>query len=316
MKIHEINLHNILKNDKFRFTSPGFSEELKKSLSIIGVTNPIYLISKKNNYQILSGFKRFYCSNNLNLKTIPAKIIRKEKTYKIFQGLLLEHISLHPLNLIEKSRILNIIKNPEIFLEKQRKKILKTIGIPEKTDIINKILKLIQLPIEVQKYIEQYDISLKQTEIFWKIDSDLIKLFVKIANELSIRIVELEQIITLYEDIAGKESLSFYKIFTDLKIDTILKNDNLSRNQKIKLIKEKLQQRRFPKLVKWNNKLEMLQQKLKFPGSTHITWDRSLENPGIILNINIESTDDIDKFMTYFSTQEVKKNITKMLEIV
>jgi len=316
MKIYKISVDKILMNDEFRFTSPGFSPELKESISSLGVINPIYLISKEENYKILTGFKRINCTVTLKHKTIPARIINQEEIKKLFRGLILEHLSYHTLNVIEQSKIVRILNRLGISWEQQKKDYLKIIGVPPQKNVVEKILKLLEFPIEVQKYIEEYDMSLKQTEIFRRFNSDLVKQFVKIAKELSIRSVELEKIITFFEDIAGKESVTINKVFTNLEIDTIFSNENLSRNHKIQEITKKLQQRRYSKLRGWNNKLEHLRKRLESPDSVHISWDNSLEKPGLIINTNIESINDVEEFITYLSTEKIKESIKKMLDIV
>lgn len=316
MKIHEVKLNEISKNDKFRFTTSNIPAPLKKSISGLGVSNPVYLISKGKKFQILAGFKRFHCAAALKQKTIPAKIVTQEEIPELFCNLLLEHLSIRNLNIIEKSRILQILQQLKIPQKQVEKKYLRIIDIPLQRKVVDQILQLLELPEEVQNYIEKYDLSLKQTEVFNRFKAEVNRRFIRMAEQLNIRAVELEKIMTLFEDIAGKESVTVKSIVSDMEVDSILNNDTLSRNQKLTHITQKLEQRRYSQLKGWNQKLEHLSKKLRIPEFMNITWDPSLERTGLELHAQIRSGNDIESIVAFFLKKTVKNNLEKMLKII
>jgi len=315
MKIHEISLKRISENDELRFTSPGFSSKLKESISHLGVVNPIYIISKGEKYQILAGFKRFNCALTLRHKTIPAIIVKQKETADFFCNLVLEHFSYHTLNIIEKAKIIQIFNTLGIDWKEDNKNYLKIIDIPSKK-VVKEVVKLLEHPKQVQDYIETYDISLKQTEIFHTFNTEVNILFVNLAAELGIRSVELAKLMTLVEDIAGNESVAIDDIFQDLEVDSILRNENLSKNQKKQEITQRLKNRRYTKLRGWNDQLEHFQKELNTPDFMHVSWDSYLERPGVAVNIHIISVHTMEAIVEFFSRKKVKKIFRRMLDIV
>jgi len=315
IQTHEISLEKISSNDVFRFTSPGFSSELKESISCLGVINPIYLIHKRDEYQILAGFKRFNCAVTLGHETVPARIVESKESADFFPYLILEHCSYHTLNIIEKAKIIQIFDILGIDLRERNKNYLKIIDVPSRK-IIKRMIKLLELPKKVQDYIETYDMSLKQTEIFQTFNTEENIYFVNLASELGIRSVELAKLMTLTEDISGKESVEINNIFNDLGVDAVLKNEKLSKSQKTREITQRLQNRRYSKLRTWNDQLDRLYKKMNTPDFMEVFWDTSLERPGVIVKIHITSVRSIETIGNYFSRENIKKIFKKMLDIV
>ena len=316
MIVTQIKLEKILNNNAFRFTSPDISFTLKESISALGVINPVYLISRGEKFQILAGFKRVNCAVSLKHQTIPARVVTPAEIGQVFPGLLGEHLSTRTLNIMEKSRIIQILKELKIPWDKLEKNYLKIIDVAPQRIILEQLLQLLKLPREVQYYLEEYNLSLKQTEVFRKFNKDINGRFIKIAKQLNIRIVELEKLMILVEDIAGKESVSVKSIFADLEVDSILTNENLSRNQKIKQISQNLEQRRYSKLKGWNDQLESLRKMLEMPDFLQISWDTSLERTGLTLQAQIKSRQDIENLSGFFPREKTRQNLRKMLEIV
>ncbi len=315
MKIHEISLEKISRNNDLRFTSSGFSSELKESISHLGVVNPIYIISKGKQYQILAGFKRFNCALTLRHKTIPAIIVKQKESADFFRNLVLEHLSYHTLNIIEKAKIIQIFNILGIGWKEANKNYLKIIDIPSKK-VVKEMVKLLELPRQVQDYIEAYDMSLKQTETFQTFTAEINILFVNLAEELGIRSVELAKLMTFAEDISGNESVAIDDIFKDLEVDSILKDENLSKNQKKQEITQRLQNRKYSKLSDWNHQLEHFQKELNTPEFMHVSWDSSLERPGVTVNIHVKSVHATEAIVDFFSRKKVKKIFRRMLDIV
>lgn len=316
MEIHTINVDKISRDEDFRFTSSDYSQVLEESISTMGIVNPIYLISREKNYQILAGFKRFRCALDLGLKTIPARMVKPDNIPEHFRNLILEHLSYHTLNIMEKSRIIKIFTTLGIDWQKDGIHYLKIIDIPFKKNVIEQVRQLLELSEQVQGYIELYDMSLKQTEIFQNFSAKENRHFINLAMDLGIRSVELSKIMTLAEDIAGAESFAVIDIFNELKIFMVLESEKLSKSQKIKEITQRLQQRRYAKLTRWNDQLEQLRKKLKLPHCMQVSWDTSLEKAGINIYNHINSLQDIESLISFFSGPNIKDNFKNMLDIV
>jgi len=77
-----------------------------------------------------------------------------------------------------------------------------------------------------------------------------------------------------------------------------------------------LRNRRYPRLTSWNENLEILRKEIKLPQSIRISWNRSLETPGISMQIDVRSVEDLDGIMAVLSSPANRNRIGRMLRIV
>lgn len=131
-------------------------QELSQSIKQHGVLQPILVQPKGENYQIIAGERRWRASLEAGLHKIPA-IVKSPKPEQASLWALLENLQRKDLNSMEQARAFkNILQERGVSQED----LSKLVCLPRSS--VANILRLLQLDIQVQKYVEEGRISFSQ----------------------------------------------------------------------------------------------------------------------------------------------------------
>ena len=317
MDIQYISREEILQDFFFCFSSERQKEALEKSIRMSGIRTPLHLIQLDNGFRILAGFQRFRIADKIRLEKLPAVIISNHHAIaNAFHDAVLEHLSFHLLNLVEKARILAILKKLNISHDSLYRVFLPLLQIPRQDHVLDSISGILKLDSRVHDYIEHFDLSLKQTEPFKRLSKKEQGLFVDMGLKFQIRIVELTGIMDLIWEIARRDNQTCIDIYKRMNISDILNNPESTRSEKISKLKIALNQKRYPRLSLWNQNILQHHEKLVFPSFIKIIWDHSLESPGVRLQAEIHSVEELNQLASCLSQKGNVASFTKIFEIV
>ncbi len=167
-KILEIPVENIRSNPyqpRNVFDEKGM-EDLVNSIRQHGILQPL-IVSKvsENLYELIAGERRLRAAKILNLKTVPV-IIRSVEESKKLELSLIENIQRKDLNPIERAKAYQRLIDEFNFTQED---IAKKIGKARAT--VANTLRLLTLPVAVQKAIEEERISEGHAKILLSLDS-------------------------------------------------------------------------------------------------------------------------------------------------
>ena len=154
-------------------------EELAQSIRENGVLQPILVRQIGNNYQIVSGERRYRASKLAGMKSIPA-VVRCLSEEKTMLAALIENIQRQDLNPVEEARTLrDIILNYGLTHDQLADKVGKS-----RSALTNR-LRLLQLPPEVQLMVADGRISAGHAKMLAGLkDSETVRFWAKkIINE-------------------------------------------------------------------------------------------------------------------------------------
>ena len=141
------------KNQPRKLFDKSTLEELAQSIRENGVLQPILVRQIGNNYQIVSGERRYRASKLAGMKSIPA-VVRHLSEEKTMLAALIENIQRQDLNPVEEARTLrDIILNYGLTHDQLAEKVGKS-----RSALTNR-LRLLQLPPEVQVMVADGRIS-------------------------------------------------------------------------------------------------------------------------------------------------------------
>lgn len=195
--IIEIPLSKIVPNKnqpRHNFNEESLSD-LSDSIREFGIIQPIVVrsIDKEDNYEIISGERRFRASVLLGLNTIPCIINPEIDDLASLEMALIENIQRDDLTPIELSHTFKqLIEEFKITHEELAKRIGKSRA------AITNSLRLLLLPLEIQKMVDEDKISAghARTLLGAKSDEKKIELAQKIIeHDLSVR--ETEKLVNL-----------------------------------------------------------------------------------------------------------------------
>ncbi|MBQ2593787.1 MAG: ParB/RepB/Spo0J family partition protein [Candidatus Riflebacteria bacterium] len=171
------------KNQPRKLFDKSTLEELAQSIRENGVLQPILVRQIGDNYQIVSGERRYRASKLAGMKSIPA-VVRRLSEEKTMLAALIENIQRQDLNPVEEARTLrDIILNYGLTHDQLAEKVGKS-----RSALTNR-LRLLQLPPEVQLMVADGRISAGHAKMLAGLkDNDTIRFWAKkiISEQLSV----------------------------------------------------------------------------------------------------------------------------------
>jgi ParB family chromosome partitioning protein len=139
-----------------QFFNPEELQELADSIKLNGVLQPIILRTSgdEGGYEIIAGERRFRAAKLAGLKEIPA-VIKKINNHEALELALIENIQREDLSLLEEAEGYQRLMNEFAYTYEQ---ISQKIG--KSRSHVNNILRLRNLPKEVQNLLSQKQISM------------------------------------------------------------------------------------------------------------------------------------------------------------
>jgi ParB family chromosome partitioning protein len=164
-------------------------EELSKSIEVHGIIQPLTLRSTgRGKYQLISGERRFRASQIAGLTEVPA-YVRVANDQEMLEMALVENIQREDLNAIEVAlSYQRLIEECSLTQEQMSQKIAKS-----RSSITNH-LRLLKLPVEIQKSVRDGKISMGHARALVSAgDEELqLELHERVLNEqLSVRELEV-----------------------------------------------------------------------------------------------------------------------------
>jgi ParB family chromosome partitioning protein len=170
-----------------RFTEENL-EELAQSIRANGIVQPIVVRRKGSRYQIVAGERRWRAAQRAGLQKVPA-VVKEVPDEKLLELALVENIQRQELNPIEEARAYkNLISTIGLTQELVAERVGKN------RTVITTSLRLLKLPDEIQKLIEEEKISAGHGRALLMIDDiEAQKRVARTVIEMSLSVRETEK---------------------------------------------------------------------------------------------------------------------------
>lgn len=187
--IREIEVEKIIPNPyqpRVHFDQ-GKLEELAASIREKGVLQPVVLRLSGSNYELVAGERRWRAAKMAGKKRIPA-VVRDLNNQEMLQISLIENIQRQNLNPIEEARAYKLLISEFNLVQED---VAKQVGKNRST--VTNMLRLLNLPLEVQKLLEEERLSMGHARTLLALDTPLLQIEIAkrvIDRDLSVREVE------------------------------------------------------------------------------------------------------------------------------
>lgn len=173
---------NIFKENKL--------EELAQSIRHNGIIQPLVVRRKGERFEIIAGERRWRAAQKAGLQKIPC-VIKDVSSENLLEISLIENIQREELNPIEEA---NAFKRLLEMRDLTQEEVARRVG-KERSSITN-ALRLLKLPIELQRLVEEEKLSMGHARALLSIDStqDQIGLARQITSK-SLSVRETEQLV-------------------------------------------------------------------------------------------------------------------------
>ncbi|MFO7667294.1 MAG: ParB/RepB/Spo0J family partition protein [Desulfobacterales bacterium] len=279
----------------FRITTEENIEGLSCSIKNAGLINPPIVINGKSGYTVISGFRRIRAVQKLGWSNLTARVLDTRTTsLECAKVAVADNLMQHPLNLIETSRIYKLLSG--FYVNEQD--LLKTasiLGLPDNQFIVEKVIKLCDMPPAIQNSIISKTVSLVIALELGKLEQDAGIAIAILFDKLKPGLNKQREILTLLYEIASRESVSIIKLINGDELQSILSDNESDRNQIINKLRQYLKKRRYPFITKAENVFKRNIKELALERGMIIIPPANFEGNTFVLNLEFNNIKDLER---------------------
>jgi len=189
--ISEIPIDQIVKNPyqpRKTFDSEALLE-LRDSIQLHGVIQPITVRKVENGYELISGERRYRASQLAGLDTIPANIISVDSAQKMLELALIENIQRYDLNPIEEALAYRQLIDECGLTQEQ-----VAVQVSKERSTVTNLLRLLRLPQKAREAVREEKITIGHAKVLLGLkDEGSIDYFVDEIIESNLSIKQLNE---------------------------------------------------------------------------------------------------------------------------
>jgi len=286
-----------------------FPNELEHFYAIIikNKTQLPFLIVCKHNEKYISLYP------NINLEIISKKelnclVINEVTTKKQLIKTFFDHHTKLTYSIYDILKCIKFIS--KLFNNsKEIIKFLPAFNITPDQDYLRQLQMCNNLHPKLLEFCETKKYNLKQLNQLCFTNKIILDIFINALPNLHFTARSFFEIIDQASDLLKRQTLTA----PDLTyiINKALQSKKLSPHDKTNQIKQKLLEYTYPILTKRNNEIKHKINKINDLKKMDISWDKTLENKGIKLTINLEDKEDIKEIITFLKYNE--NNLNKII---
>lgn len=285
-------------DDTFRITTRKDVNDLITSIAQEGLIAPPLLVMKSSAYSIISGFRRISACRQMGWHDIEARILNPAiSPLGCLRYAIADNAFQRTLNLIETSRCLQklslVFASSEQLAESARQ-----LGLPENPSVIAKLKILCLLPKPIQSAILADTISLTMAIELGSMDPESGIAFAQLFDRLKLSLNKQREIVMLVREIARRENTTVMGVLAETKLQDIIRQKELDRNETTRKIRSYLRQRRFPSVWAMEQRLEIQLRQLRLGNHIRFTPPKEFESPTFSLSLSFKNLDEFRELNT------------------
>lgn len=289
--------------DSFRITTHTDLTALSQSISHVGVINPPILYGKHGTYQIVSGFARVAASGLLDRTTITARILPETVSRAVcIQLAIVDNTSLRILNPVEQARCVGLLSTITEGTE-HLVTVAREMGLPINKKMATDLKQVLQMPPCLQRGLMDGSIALPVALLIYQIgDPSSIEVLSAFLIELNLSLNRQREIFDWIEALSHLENQSVSQIMSDPDLVALRNDRNLDRRQKITAVRHYFRKRRYPNIVKTEQRYDAYHRNVKMPPGIVLTPPPFFESDTYSLRIDFKTLAELKQIRTGLDT--------------
>lgn len=248
--VKSVALHAVDLDDRtFRISTVQDSTALAKSLQFAGLLHPVWLCSKGDKYQIISGFRRTAVVRSLQWQSIPALIAPEVIPELVLAQLAIwDNKSVRELNVVEEAYAVALLKRLS-HNESAFRQVLQNCKLTLNPKQLTKLDKLTQLPEATRNAVAQDLIPLAVAEELSAFEVTAVLKFTDIFISGKVGLNRQREFIRLVYELAKIKDLPPTDIFNLSEFNVVWQGPESDQRRKALLLLEWLYNTRYPNIA-------------------------------------------------------------------
>ncbi len=298
-KLKPVSLDRIETADHtFKITTQTDKNDLALSISAIGLLEPPVLIGKGRNHTVVSGFRRIEACNELNIGSIPSRLLHPDTSgITCAQIAISDNSFQRQLNVVEQSRafalLLKFVDNSKSWMN-----IAESTGLPGSHGAMERILPVAGMPLSLQEAILNGSIALPIALHIHRLNEDdamaLGDFFQEITTSLNIQ----RELLELVSEISIREDISICSLLKHDDIAAVLENYDTPTPQKVQQLRMMLKTKRNPELRKAEASYNQKVKSLKLNSHVQLHPPRFFEGQSYRLTLTVDSRQQLKSLLS------------------
>ena len=277
----------------YRISTGQDIQALTDSIAALGLIHPPIVMSKKDKFSIVSGFKRVQVCHRIGMQCIPVRIASDHPSELAYAKLAVADNSFQrTLNLVELSRAVTLLK-PHFDSMAALATTAGELCLPANPDFLKKVAPLTTLSQSIQKQIVSGDIALPTAVELLACDPASISVLADIFGALKLSLNKQREVMTLLKEIAAIEDSSIAEVLQDELFQSLLSEKELDMAQKRLRFRSRLKGRRFPALTRVEKQLLGLIKQLPLGRYWQINPPKHFEAPSYVFKATVGNSDEL-----------------------
>ena len=277
----------------YRISTGQDNQSLTDSIAALGLIHPPIVLSKKDKFCIVSGFKRVQVCHRIGMQHIPVRIACGGPTELAYAKLAVADNSFQrTLNLVEIARAVALLK-PHFDSMAALAATAGELSLPANPEFLKKVALLITLPQSIQKQVVSGDIALPTALELLACDLSSILVLADIFGALKLSLNKQREVLTLLKEIAAIEDISIIEVLQDERFQSLLAEKDLDMAQKRLQFRSRLKGRRFPALSRAETQLLGLIKELPLGRYWQINSPKHFEAPTYVFRAAVRNSDEL-----------------------
>ncbi|HOW27401.1 MAG TPA: ParB N-terminal domain-containing protein [Elusimicrobiota bacterium] len=304
-------------DDTYAFGDPWRqSPPLLQSIRAWSVLHPVVLKPVRSKYQIISGRKRIRTAarQGINIRKVPAWLVPAHwPVTDAIRFWLSENRTDRELSIPEKSRVVRRLLDLKVPPSSIVDDYFPLMDLQPSEALVEALAGVVSVPAPLLRYLAEKDCPLRRYADFVGLDEDSVSFLQKLTEGLSPTLNDLDKIVTELLELSRKEDVPPSIIAESLKLEEGLAPPIQDAPAVLSSLMARLRERRYPELVRRLKKKKDLSRGLDLPSGTAVSWDPSLEQPGIDIRLHIQTPEQLKRAADKIGSDQNRQIIEQLL---
>jgi ParB family chromosome partitioning protein len=291
-------------------------QSLQSSIKAIGLIQPVLLRKKKDDYQIVCGFRRVSILKELGSFEVPAMVFEERELddLPLFVISLHENLTTRRFHAIEKAIALEkLIHSFQVDPSVVTQTYLPLFFLEPNEKILNTYLSLARMEDEVKVYVLKEEVSRSNIRTLAKMGSQDRMAIHPLLSRLKLGENRLREMLTLLNEISRRERVSIREIIGLTEIQAILSQKELTPIQRTERVKRVLMDLRYPKMRRMEEEFEKKRKALNLVSAISLQHTPYFEGKELKIEFQFRTVEEYKAIVAHLSRLADKEEFKEIL---